>query len=68
MMVFITLHNRGHEVIVNAKQISEIIALPSKRSCITFVGGDNSQIVDESLGEIVELLKAIDKNVWRESE
>lgn len=67
MMVFITLHNRGREVIVNAKQISEIISLPSKRTCITFVGGDNSQIVDESIGEIVEFLKAIDRNVWRDN-
>lgn len=55
-MIFLTLHDKGKPVIVNLSQVAEIMEY-NNRTEITFVGGDNSQLVDEDLSGVLNEIR-----------
>lgn len=62
-MRFIKLHQSGREFLVNLSNVSEVYSAIENKSCLQFnfaVGGEQEGfVVDESLDEILELIKKV---------
>ena len=62
-MKFIKLHQNGRALLVNLCNVSDIYSAIENKSCLQFnfaVGGEQEGfVVDESLDEILELIKQV---------
>ena len=56
-MAWIKLHRYGKEVWANTNNIADVYEFHGRSVCIDFIGGDNCIDVDESVGEVLDLIK-----------